>query len=102
MDIERVWVGDLTAGRDEEHEAFVAWLAGPEAERMFRQYRLTGYELGQQGLALAVTMSTSDPAAIIRFLRNHGAWPEYWIFRSNRPGDQPPNAEIRVSWHTHE
>jgi hypothetical protein len=95
---ERFWVGRVSAGRQDEHDQFVAWLAGAEGAEMFRRYRLTSYQLRDDDGSLGITLGTAEPIAIIHFLRNPSAWPEFWRFQSNAASDMPAGGEIRVSW----
>ena len=98
MAVERVWIGSVAAGHESEHETFVQWLASFAGGRMFRQYRLSGYELREADNELVVTMRAAEPPIIIHFLRNPRAWPAFWEFRSNTPTDAPDKASSRVQW----
>src|SRR6185295_10484072 len=98
MALERVWIGAVATGHETEHDEFVRWLSSDDGARMFRQYRLTGYELQQVGGRLVITMRAADPPTVVHFLSNHRAWPEFWEFQSNAPADAPSNGDIRVQW----
>lgn len=98
MALERVWIGEVVAGHEAEHDEFVHWLSSEDGARMFRQYRLTGYQLQQAGSGLVVTMRAADPPTIVHFLRNHRAWPTFWEFQSNTAADAPENGDVRVQW----
>jgi hypothetical protein len=100
--LERVWIGSVAPGHENEHGKFLAWLASEAGDRMFRQYRLNSYELREAGGTLVVTMSAAEPPIIIHFLRNQRAWPDFWEFKSNTPDDVPPETELRVQWHVNE
>lgn len=95
---QRIWVGRVAENHAHEHERFVAWLGQRDGRRMFRQYRLTGYELRQAGDQIGVIMRTNEPIAFIRFLRNPKAWPTFWEFQSASESDQPAGGDTRVSW----
>jgi hypothetical protein len=98
MALERVWIGSVAAGREHEHEEFVEWLASQDGGRMFRQYRLNGYELREAGHDIVVTLRADEPPIIIHFLRNSRAWPDFWQFKSNAPSDAPAQTELRLQW----
>jgi hypothetical protein len=98
MALERVWIGSVAAGHESDHETFVGWLASEDGERMFRQYRLTAYELREGDGKLVVAMQAQEPTIIIHFLRNPRAWPDFWKFASNSPSDVPTGSDSRVHW----
>jgi hypothetical protein len=98
MALERIWIGEVAAGHESDHDSFVQWLQSAAGARMLRQYRLNRYEVRQSGNKLAITMQAEEPPIIIHFLRNHAAWPEFWDFRSNTPADAPPGATLRFEW----
>lgn len=101
----RIWVGRVASGHEEEHERFIEWLNGPEAEAIFRRRRLTEYELTEANGTVTVLFKaphTGDPRIMIDFLRYPGLWPEYWEFvRGGRadPRQEPPQGTVRVHWH---
>ncbi len=101
----RVWIGHVAAGRQADHARFVEWLAGPEAQEIFRRRRLTEYLLVQDGNRLTVVFKaphTGDPRLMIDFLRYPGMWPEFWQFeRAGRAQDAPVRPEpatVKVHW----
>ena len=100
----RVWIGRISGGREQEHEQFIDWLNGPEAQSIFRRRRLTEYELTEDNGTVTVVFKaphTGDPRIMIDFLRYPGVWPEYWEFvRGGRAGDEasPAVGEVRVHW----
>jgi hypothetical protein len=102
MALERVWIGSVAAGREDEHEQFVQWLASDAGGRMFRQYRLNGYELREAGNELVISMRAEEPPIIVHFLRNQRAWPDFWQFESNAIADAPVESELRVLWRDNE
>jgi hypothetical protein len=100
----RIWVGRVKSGYEAEHERFVQWLNGPEAESIFRRRRLTEYQLTEHGPALTVLFKaphTGDPRIMIDFLRYPGVWPDYWEFvRGGRAESEVPATDglVRVHW----
>jgi hypothetical protein len=100
----RVWIGRISSGHEAEHEQFVAWLNGPEAESIFRRRRLTEYVLSEDHGTVTVIFKaphTGDPRIMIDFLRYPGVWPEYWEFiRGGKAEDEPapPDGSVRVHW----
>lgn len=100
----RVWVGHISAGHETEHQQFIEWLKGPEAESIFRRRRLNEYTLREDNGEVTVVFKaphTGDPRLMIDFLRYPGVWPDYWEFvRGGRP-DEIPTSEsgtVRVHW----
>jgi hypothetical protein len=100
----RIWVGRVKGGHEAEHERFIQWLNGPEAEEIFRRRRLTEYELTEHEGTVTVVFKaphTGDPRIMIDFLRYPGLWPEYWEFvRGGRADTKPVPAEgvVKVHW----
>ena len=100
----RIWVGRVTSGHEAEHERFVQWLNGPEAESIFRRRRLTEYQLTEgDGLVTVLFRApyTGDPRIMIDFLRYPGMWPDYWEFvRGGRADAEPTTAHgvLKVHW----
>jgi hypothetical protein len=102
----RIWVGRVKSGHEAEHERFVEWLNGPEAESIFRRRRLTEYQLTDDGGTVTVVFKaphTGDPRIMIDFLRYPGLWPDYWEFvRGGRaePAPEPAaaNGMVKVHW----
>ncbi len=100
----RIWVGQVKSGHDAEHERFVQWLNGPEAESIFRRRRLTEYRLTEGGGTVTVLFKaphTGDPRIMIDFLRYPGLWPDYWEFiRGGQPDTEPAAADgvVKVQW----
>ena len=100
----RVWIGRISSGHEAEHERFIEWLNGPEAQSIFRRRRLTEYLLSEvDGLVKVVFKAprTGDPRIMIDFLRYPGLWPDYWEFVRGGRGDEEPNLESgtpRVPW----
>jgi hypothetical protein len=100
----RVWIGQVSSGHEADHEQFVQWLNGAEADSIFRRRRLTEYQLTQnQGTVTVVFKAphTGDPRIMIDFLRYPGLWPDYWEFiRGGRGEDEPPppGGSVRVHW----
>lgn len=102
----RVWIGRVEEGREDDHEKFVAWLNGPEAQEIYRRRRLTEYLLLQEGPSLTVVFRaphTGDPRIMIDFLRYPGMWPSFWQFaRGGGAGDAPSltpdDGRLRVHW----
>jgi hypothetical protein len=99
----RVWVGRVSPGHESEHEQFIQWLNGSEAQSIFRRRRLTEYQLIQQGETVTVCFKaphTGDPRIMIDFLRYPGLWPEYWEFVSGGRVDEQPatSGNLRVHW----
>jgi hypothetical protein len=100
----RVWVGRIGSGHEGEHERFIQWLNGPDAEEIFRRRRLTEYQLTEDNGTVTVVFKaphTGDPRIMIDFLRYPGLWPEYWEFvRGGRAEDESPpsGGAVRVSW----
>ena len=100
----RIWVGRVKSGHEADHERFVEWLNGPEAESIFRRRRLTEYQLTEsEGLVTVVFKGphTGDPRIMIDFLRYPGLWPDYWEFvRGGRADAEPMTAHgvLKVHW----
>ena len=100
----RVWIGRLASGHAAEHEQFLEWLRGPEAEETFRRRRLTEYRLSQDGDSIRVVFKaprTGDPRIMIDFLRYPGLWPEYWEFERGGQVDDMPEDDgdhVKVHW----
>ena len=80
MERTRVWRGRVKSESRAEHERFVEWLNTAEAKEQYRKFLLTGYSLAQQGDDLTVLLSSEEPPAVIRFLRNPRMWPVYWEY----------------------
>ncbi|MFN8523103.1 MAG: hypothetical protein U0821_08360 [Chloroflexota bacterium] len=97
MERSRVWRGRVAAGRTADHEQHSAWLATDEAAAQFAKYLLTGYRLEQRGEEIAITMSATEPPAIIRFLRFDRMWPDFWEHQSTDPLEGP-GLRVLVSW----
>ena len=99
MERTRVWHGRVRPGAHEQHEKFVEWLGTDEAKVQYAKFLLTGYTLAQHDDDLTILLSSEEPPAIIRFLRNPRMWPEIWEFR---PGStevpELPADEVRVRW----
>jgi hypothetical protein len=96
---ERVWVGRITSGHEADHERFIDWLNGPEAQSIFRRRRLTEYQLTQDNGGVTVVFKaphTGDPRIMIDFLRYPGLWPDFWEFT----GSSLPRTtgKVRVHW----
>ena len=83
--MERVWNGSVRIGADGEHRAFVAWLQSEDGRQLLARSLLTGYSLVERDGQLTVRLAADEPPAIIRFLRNHRFWPEFWEFKSADP-----------------
>jgi hypothetical protein len=101
----RVWVGRVSSGHEADHEHFIEWLNGPEAESIFRRRRLTEYELIEDKATRTLTVTfkaphTGDPRLMIDFLRYPGMWPDYWEFMRGGVGDEHEAAAgtVRVHW----
>ena len=100
----RIWVGRVKSGHEADHERFVEWLNGPEAESIFRRRRLTEYQLTEgDGLVTVVFKAphSGDPRIMIDFLRYPGLWPDYWEFvRGGRADAEPMTAHgvLKVHW----
>ena len=100
----RIWVGRVKSGHEADHERFVEWLNGPEAESIFRRRRLTEYQLSEaEGLVTVLFKAphTGDPRIMIDFLRYPGLWPDYWEFvRGGRADAEPMTAHgvLKVHW----
>jgi hypothetical protein len=100
----RIWVGRVKSGHEADHERFVEWLNGPEAESIFRRRRLTEYQLTEsEGLVTVLFKGphTGDPRIMIDFLRYPGLWPDYWEFvRGGRADAEPMTAHgvLKVHW----
>lgn len=100
----RVWVGHISAGHEAEHQRFIEWLKGSEAESIFRRRRLNEYTLTEDNGEVTVVFKaprTGDPRLMIDFLRYPGLWPDYWEFvRGGRADEMPPAASgtVRVHW----
>jgi hypothetical protein len=100
----RVWVGRVSSGHEAEHQQFIEWLNGPEAQSIFRRRRLTEYQLTEDNAMVTVVFKaphTGDPRIMIDFLRYPGLWPDYWEFvRGGRGEDEPtpPAGTVRVHW----
>jgi hypothetical protein len=102
----RVWIGRIASGHEAEHQQFVDWLNGPEAQSIFRRRRLTEYELTEDNGTVTVVFKaphTGDPRIMIDFLRYPGLWPDYWEFvRGGRAEDLlepiPDSGTVRVHW----
>ena len=100
----RIWIGRVSPGHEAEHEQFIEWLNGPEAESIFRRRRLTEYELTESDGTVTVVFKaphTGDPRIMIDFLRYPGLWPEYWEFAQGGHADKvstPPGGTVRVHW----
>jgi hypothetical protein len=100
----RIWVGRVKSGHEAEHERFLEWLNGPEAESIFRRRRLTEYQLSEaEGLVTVLFKAphTGDPRIMIDFLRYPGLWPDYWEFvRGGRADAEPMTAHgvLKVHW----
>jgi desulfoferrodoxin (superoxide reductase-like protein) len=100
----RVWIGRISSGHEAEHEHFIEWLNGPEAQSIFRRRRLTEYLLSEDDGVVKVVFKaprTGDPRIMIDFLRYPGLWPDYWEFVRGGRGDDEPNLESgtpRVHW----
>ena len=100
----RVWVGRVKSGHEAEHERFLQWLNGPEAESIFRRRRLTEYRLTEHDGTVTVVFKaphTGDPRIMIDFLRYPGLWPDFWEFvRGGRAETEPVQAEgvVKVHW----
>jgi hypothetical protein len=99
MERTRVWHGQVKPEAHAEHEQFVYWLGTDEAKVQYAKFLLTGYTLAQHGDDLTILLSSEEPPAVIRFLRNPRMWPPFWEFQ---PGstDVPdvPADEVRVRW----
>jgi hypothetical protein len=100
----RIWVGRVKSGHEADHERFVEWLNGPEAESIFRRRRLTEYQLTEgDGLVTVLFKAphSGDPRIMIDFLRYPGLWPDYWEFvRGGRADAEPMTAHgvLKVHW----
>jgi hypothetical protein len=100
----RVWIGRVSSGHEADHEHFVQWLNGAEAESIFRRRRLTEYQLNEDRGTVTVVfkaLHTGDPRIMIDFLRYPGLWPDYWEFvRGGRGEDESPvpGGSVRVHW----
>ena len=100
----RVWIGHVSGGHEQEHQQFIEWLSGPEAQSIFRRRRLTEYELTEDNGTVTVVFKaphTGDPRIMIDFLRYPGLWPDYWEFvRGGRAEDEslPASGTVRVHW----
>lgn len=99
MERTRVWRGTVKPEARDEHERFVAWLASDEAAVQYAKFLLTGYSLAQDGDELTITLASEDPLAMIRFLRNHRMWPDFWEYRGTESsGEAAPPETVRVQW----
>ena len=100
----RVWVGTISSGHTADHEQFIQWLNGPEAQSIFQRRRLNEYELTEDNGTVTVVFKaphTGDPRIMIDFLRYPGLWPEYWEFvRGGRAENEasPISGQVRVHW----
>jgi hypothetical protein len=100
----RIWVGRIASGHEADHQRFVEWLNGPQAQEIFRRRRLTEYVLSERDGMVTVIFKaphTGDPRTMIDFLRYPGLWPDYWEFvRGGRAEDEasPPEGAQRVHW----
>ena len=97
MERTRVWRGTVKPEARDEHERFVAWLNSDEAAVQYQKFFLTGYTLAQNGDELTITMAAEEPLGMIRFLRNHRMWPDFWEFGSAEGQASDPGA-VRVEW----
>ena len=101
--VERTWTGRIRPGAEAEHERFVAWLASDEGRTMLGRTLLTGYRLAEADGRITVRLSAEEPPPIIRFLRHHRFWPEFWEFESADPGRAVgPGARERLAWRAQE
>jgi hypothetical protein len=97
--MERSWTGRIRFGAEAEHERFVAWLTSPEGRSLLSRSLLTDYRLVEQDGRLTVVFAADEPQAIIRFLRNHRFWPDFWEFESADPTRTvAPDATERINW----
>ena len=97
--MERIWNGRLRADAAEEHRAFVEWLGSVEGQGLLARSLLTAYSLDEQDDRLTVRLAADEPPAIIRFLRNHRFWPEYWQFSSADPAQAVDSDQSRrITW----
>jgi hypothetical protein len=100
----RTWIGRISTGREADHEKFLDWLNGPEAQSIFRRRRLTEYQLTEHDGMVTVLFKaphTGDPRIMIDFLRYPGLWPDFWEFvRGGREDDDPAatTGRVRVHW----
>ena len=95
----RIWNGTIKAGTEVEHERFVSWLQSDEGQRLLSRTLLSSYRLAEDGGKLSVTLTTSEPTSVIKFLRDPRFWPEAWEFRSADPAEALPEAAAsRVAW----
>jgi hypothetical protein len=103
MERTRVWHGRVKPESHDAHEQFIDWLGTDEAKLQYSKFLLTGYSLAQHGDDLTILLSSEEPPAVIRFLRNPRMWPDFWEFQ---PGstDVPelPAEEVRVRWRKNE
>jgi hypothetical protein len=97
--MERTWSGRIRPGAEPEHERFVEWLASDEGRTMLGRALLGGYRLHEADGRITVRLLADEPPPIIRFLRNHRFWPEFWEFESAEPGRAVgPRAHERLAW----
>jgi hypothetical protein len=97
--MERIWNGRVRPEAGAEHRAFVEWLRSAEGQGLLARSLLTGYSLDEQDGRLTVRLAAGEPPAIIRFLRNHRFWPDYWQFSSADPAEAvATDSSRRVEW----
>jgi hypothetical protein len=99
MERTRVWHGRVKPEARAEHEDLNTRHGTDAAKVQYAKYLLTGYTLAQHDDGLTILLSSEEPPAIIRFLRNPRMWPEIWEFL---PGStevpELPEKEVRIRW----
>ncbi len=100
----REWLGRVKPDQREAHRAFVAWLNGDEARSLIARFPLREYRLEEHGDELKITMTSTEPTGLIRFLRFDRFWPEVWEYvGGSRPDGPLPSPEslgdaLTVHW----
>jgi len=85
--MERTWTGRPRPGSEVEHQAFLAWLGGPDGLSLLARSRLSSYRLLEADGRITVILGADDPPALVSFLRNDRFWPPFWEFESSSPAD---------------
>jgi hypothetical protein len=94
----RIWLGRIRPGQDEAHQRFVTWLNSTEAHALISRFPLVEYRLDQEGERVKVTMTSTEPTGLVRFLRFDRMWPDIWEFvRADRPTG-PAQQVLEPGW----